>query len=85
MICDVLILQKGKIGGICEFINHMRRDLPPEVYVIDEMFFLSVLENLNISLKPHTREEIFKVFPFKFVPPKILFKIFTRCVNFSKI
>ena len=47
--------------------------------------FLSVLENLNISLKPHTQEEILKVFPFKFVPPKILFKIFTRCVNFSKI
>ena len=84
MICDVLILQKGKIGGICEFINYMRRDLPPEVYVIDEMFFFQFLKTSIFPLNL-IHEKIFKVFPFKFVPPKILFKIFTRCVNFSKI
>ena len=73
MICDMLILQKGKTGVICEFINHMRCDLPPEVYKC----FSLVLENLKISLEPHTQEEIFKVFPFQFVTPEILFKIFT--------
>ena len=71
MICDVLILQKGKIGGICEFMNHMRRDLPPEVYVIDEMFFFQFLKTsifpLNlIHKKRYLKFSLLNLCPLKF-------------------
>ena len=53
--------RKGRV--ICDFMNQQER-----------WGILSCCDKFKISLKPHSQEERFEVFPFKFVAHKMLCK-----------